>query len=933
MMVSACGGGGGGSKGSATGGNPSVPSAAPTAALSATSLSFVAQNPLSSSAAQAVTLTNSGNASLVISSIAATGAFRESNNCPASLAAGSACTVQITFNPVTAGSANGSLQISDNASVGSQSVALSGTGSSTVLLYVATNGSDSWSGTLDAPNQGVTDGPFATLDHARSAIQALDKTGLTQIAVQVRAGTYYLPATVQFTGADSGTASVPIVYQNYPGESPVFSGGSRVTGWTNTGGNTWTVTLPAATQVFESLFYNGARRLRPRINGYLGGTPYLRSHTYYAPTQSNNCSIQVTALLPGNSWECFDRFTYTSADPLSSTWKNLKPAAGNPCGQPAGSGAPAGDVELLDFEQFSTTIMRVACVDTTNHIVYLTGPTAMPANHYTEVGYIEGHRYIVENVQDALMLPGQWFLDRSVSPMNLSYLANAGENPNTDTVIVPQLTQLIIASNLQYVDFEGLTFEHDRFVVPAAGYTSGELEPNWTSALSFQNSQHLLFDGIKVTQTSGNGIEIIACTSANSPTWCVSTSRTAVTSNVTIQNSAFYDIGVAGIRIGEPGTAADNDANVPQSIVVQNNVVSGYGRTLPSAFGIGQGLGHDNLISHNDVFDGYHCAISVTENLAQSPTGHGSFNNTVSFNHVHDLLQGIMNDGGAIRIEDGNQFHVATGNRVLNNRIHDVSDASIMDSDGYGGHGIYLDNDSGLVDVENNLVYRVSDATIYTPHGPQFSASASTVKNNIFAFARLAMVRNGTPFDPTVPAQPNQEFVLSNNIFLFDRTTASTSPYLTTTQNGPFHVQSGCMYSVGFPATPYTQFQSYASNLYWRLDGGFASDTKGFEIQTTAATNSNNAPCGQDTSLRTFYTFAQWQAAPVNEDATSVVKSPGFTTSALYPTDDYSLPSGSPGVGFTLFDTTAAGRTSAAFVPPPIPATFATQVYSAATDF
>ena len=33
--------------------------------------------------------------------------------------------------------------------------------------YVATNGNDNWTGTLDTPNQGKTDGPFATLDRAR----------------------------------------------------------------------------------------------------------------------------------------------------------------------------------------------------------------------------------------------------------------------------------------------------------------------------------------------------------------------------------------------------------------------------------------------------------------------------------------------------------------------------------------------------------------------------------------------------------------------------------------------------------------------------------------------------------------------------------------------------------------------------------------------
>ena len=55
---------------------------------------------------------------------------------------------------------------------------------------------------------------------------------------------------------------------------------------------------------------------------------------------------------------------------------------------------------------------------------------------------------------------------------------------------------------------------------------------------------------------------------------------------------------------------------MPQLTTVQNNVVEGYGRTIPASFGIGQGMGHDNLYTHNDVYDGYHCAISTSQSIA-----------------------------------------------------------------------------------------------------------------------------------------------------------------------------------------------------------------------------------------------------------------------------------------------------------------------------
>jgi len=135
---------------------------------------------------------------------------------------------------------------------------------------------------------------------------------------------------------------------------------------------------------------------------------------------------------------------------------------------------------------------------------------------------------------------------------------------------------------------------------------------------------------------------------------------------------------------------ADTDANEPQSTIVRNNVVEGYGRTIPASFGIGQGMGHDNLYTHNDVYDGYHCAISTSQGIADTtvPAGIGNANNVVSFNQVYNLLQGIMNDGGSIRIDGGNAVFTAAGNKIVNNKIHDVSDASALDPNGYGGNGV-----------------------------------------------------------------------------------------------------------------------------------------------------------------------------------------------------------------------------------------------------
>ena len=77
------------------------------------------------------------------------------------------------------------------------------------------------------PNANETDGPFLTFEFAREFVQTINKTGLDEVTIQFRDGTYFLPATENFTAADSGTADTEIVYENYPRETPIISGGTR----------------------------------------------------------------------------------------------------------------------------------------------------------------------------------------------------------------------------------------------------------------------------------------------------------------------------------------------------------------------------------------------------------------------------------------------------------------------------------------------------------------------------------------------------------------------------------------------------------------------------------------------------------------------------------------------------------------------------------
>ena len=105
----------------------------PQARLSPASLSYSAQDVGTSSAAQSVTVANSGNAPLTISSASIVGPnasdFRiSSSGCGAPISAGTSCSMTVVFTPTSFGSRGATLQLVDNSPDLTQTIAVSGTG-------------------------------------------------------------------------------------------------------------------------------------------------------------------------------------------------------------------------------------------------------------------------------------------------------------------------------------------------------------------------------------------------------------------------------------------------------------------------------------------------------------------------------------------------------------------------------------------------------------------------------------------------------------------------------------------------------------------------------------------------------------------------------------------------------------------------------------
>ena len=276
--------------------------------------------------------------------------------------------------------------------------------------------------------------------------------------------------------------------------------------------------------------------------------------------------------------------------------------------------------------------------------------------------------------------------------------------------------------------------------------------------------------------TSASGLQI-ASTSGNSG---------APASQDLVQNSAFYDIGSSGIHIGHHPAGTDQAANVVQQVTIQNNIIQGYSRVFADGEGLAQGNGHDITYLHNDITDGYHAGISIC-NLGCPSAGFAAngVNIISQYNHIWNVMQGTTSDGGALDDNTGTAGGSGTGNKILNNLVHDITDSSVIDNkvqgSGYGAHGIYLDIQSAGIDIENNVVYHVAGSAVFIHEGPAPTITANTFRNNIFAYARVSMFEEQNPWPQGCNLAPTPQVNVANNIFYFDLNDSSG-----------FYVTQGC---------------------------------------------------------------------------------------------------------------------------------------------
>ncbi len=341
-------------------------------------------------------------------------------------------------------------------------------------------------------------------------------------------------------------------------------------------------------------------------------------------------------------------------------------------------------------------------------------------------------RYWIENTPDALDTAGEWYLDLAAG--SVSYWPVRGEDLLREEVVASVLPELVrlqgapeTGAVVRNVTFRNLHFAHQEWTMPPGGYADMQSSvATATTAFVAEGAEDCAVERCVFRQIGGYAIWFGRGSKRNR-----------------IEGNEVYDAGGGGVKIGETVQRA-NEAEQNFEHTVTANHIHDVGLVFPPAVGVWVGQSSRNVISHNHVHDLYYTAISVGWTWGYGPNQ--CKENRIEYNHLHDIGKDMLSDMGGIYT-----LGVQPGTVIRNNLIHDISSFT------YGGWGIYPDEGSSDMLIENNVVYRCKSAGFHQHYGRE-----NLVRNNIFAFNRENQLMR-------TRAEQHVSFRFEGNIVYFDQ--------------------------------------------------------------------------------------------------------------------------------------------------------------------
>lgn len=581
-------------------------------------------------------------------------------------------------------------------------------------FYVATNGSDAWSGRLPDPNRDKTDGPFATLRRARDAVRASNKDRpAAPVSVQLRGGTYVLEETLVLTSEDSGTRTCPVTWCAYAGEKPILSAGRVVTGWKPYKGHVLVADAPEAIRGLlptRQLFYKGQRQPRARWPKADPSNP-IRSGWAFPESPVADFGTCAFHFRP-------DTFPRRWAKPYQ------------------------GEVRIFVGHGWCSNLVPIRSIDYDRRILWL-ARESMQADcppWFMRIALGQTSRFAVENILEELSEPGEWCFDSS---QGLLYFWPPDGPVEHGDVVAPGLDCLLRFRDAEWITVAGLTFTH---TTTGDNYHRNRLEgcgamfpqqgwPYCGEAVHLRGTSHCTIERCHFDQVGGNAIYLERDNHRN----------------VIRRNEIAY--------AGANGVALIGDrAFHPTFNEVVDNRIHHAGAIINYVAGVFMGVSDGNLIAHNSIHDMPHHAVNLGSN--------GLGRNYVEHNEIRRVCLEIADTGAVNCWMDVPgpwiEAHAErSGHVIRHNLIVDVPGAVAENGqvvDDRSTRGIYLDDCTSNCLVFGNVIVRAGMG--FQVHGGKHNV----IENNVVVDCRMGL--HGCDHPPLRPGNAHLKGMFRGNRFV-----------------------------------------------------------------------------------------------------------------------------------------------------------------------